>query len=155
VETEVGPPGAAPGTAPGAAQDAPPDRDTLVQAWGDQVLRGLPAKAKALYSAGRFVEVTDGSAAFALPNEAHRDRCADVQGVVEGALAAHFGTPVPLRLVVEGAAGAERPPARGAPTAGAGEEDFEPGGPGQGEAVESGAEARLLQAFPGAHEVGE
>ena len=51
----------------------------------------LPARAKALFSAGRFVAVEDGAAAFALPNAAHRDRCEDVRPVVEEALAAHFG----------------------------------------------------------------
>jgi hypothetical protein len=31
----------------------------------------------------------------------HLDRCAECQGQVEEALAAHFGRPVPLRLVVD------------------------------------------------------
>ena len=59
----------------GATGAAPPvaastvDRDSLTEAWGDTVLRGLPARAKALYSAGRFVSVDDdGGAHFALPN---------------------------------------------------------------------------------------
>ncbi len=149
-------PGPGPDPAAGAG-GAVPDRDTLVEAWGDHVLRVLPAKAKALYSAGRFVAVTDGVASFALPNEAHRDRCADVQAVVESALADHFGVPVPLRLVVEGT---------DVPTGGpAGEpgtdppdpdhEDFDPDAPDEGDAVASGAEARLLEAFPGAREVAE
>jgi len=147
----VVPPPAGAGTPPGEA----PDRDTLVQAWGDHVLRGLPAKAKALYSAGRFVEGSDdGVAAFCLPNDAHRDRCADVQPVVEAALAAHFGVPVPLRLVVEGTGPA---PAGPGPVArhDLGEEDFDATGPDEGDAGETGAEARLLEAFPGAQEVAE
>ena len=102
---------------------AVPDRDTLVEAWGDHVLRVLPAKAKALYSAGRFVAVTDGVASFALPNEAHRDRCDDVQAVVESALADHFGVPVPLR------SGGGRGPTCPRPAARAGEPRDRPARP--------------------------
>ena len=69
------------------------DRDSLTEAWGDGILRALPARAKALYSAGRFVTVDEQGAHFALPNAAHRDRCADLVPTVEAALAAHFGTP--------------------------------------------------------------
>ena len=39
--------------------------------------QGLPARAKALFSAGRFVAVDEQGAHFALPNAAHRDRCAE------------------------------------------------------------------------------
>ena len=81
------------------------DRDVLVQAWGDHILRGLPARAKALYSAGRFVSAEGGTAVFALPNAAHCDRCQDVRGVVESAVSAHMGYPVTLQLVVDGSAG--------------------------------------------------
>ncbi|MGH9091846.1 MAG: hypothetical protein ACRDZR_10795, partial [Acidimicrobiales bacterium] len=137
-----------------------PDRDLLVEAWGDHVLRGLPARAKALFSAGRFVAVEDGAAVFALPNAAHRDKCSEVRPVVEDALAAHFGVPVRLRLEVEGG-----PPARGPAPAGPTvhderggdeDEDVQFDQPRSGEADADGgqeAEARLLQAFPGAEEV--
>jgi DNA polymerase-3 subunit gamma/tau len=80
---------------------APPDRDALTQAWGDQILRSLPARAKALFSAGRFIETPDATVAFALPNAAHRDRAEEVRPLVEDALRAHFGVPVPLTLVVD------------------------------------------------------
>ena len=44
----------------------------------------------------------DGAAAvYALPNKVHRDRCERVRDDVEAALAAEFGRPVPLRLVVD------------------------------------------------------
>jgi len=137
---------------------AAPDRDLLVQAWGDHVLRGLPARAKALYSAGRFVAVEDGRGVFALPNAAHRDKCDEVRPLVEDALAAHFGAPVPLRLEVEGATAlAAVPPPGPAGPADLGlveegepepAEDMEPADDG-----EPAAEARPLQAFPGAEEV--
>src|ERR1019366_10564842 len=76
------------------------DRDNLTQAWGDGVLHGLSARAKALYSIGRFVAVDGQEAKFALPNAAHRDKCLERVTEVEAALGAHFGTPVRLVLIV-------------------------------------------------------
>jgi hypothetical protein len=162
------------------------DRDSLTEAWGDGILRALPARAKALFSAGRFVSVDEKGAHFALPNAAHRDRCAEMVRTVEEKLSAHFGTPVTLILDVDdsappgggagagagagagGVSGARAAPVRSAEPTGA-------GGPGPGadtdddssdyadyadyaEAADAGeqeseAQARLLQAFPGASEV--
>ena len=147
-----------------------PSRDELVQAWGDHVIGRLRPKAKALYQAGRFVTADGERAQFGLPNEIHRNRCEDMRSEVEAALADQFGRPVPLVLVVDG--GSAPPPAADA----AGPADGPPGGPGvptadAGSAVDEGdladfdadnlevveidnsAEARLLQAFPGAEEV--
>lgn len=203
--TSTGPPGETGSPAPTL-----PDRDSLVEAWGDHVLRSLPARAKAVFGAGRFVAVGDGHAEFALPNAAHRDRAEEVRPMVESALGSHFGAPVPLRLVVDddtvvtrsapsgggargmaagpGAAGAGGGGGR-ARSGGAGEragsgepepvgtagrgpapengprggqddpddvdpDDVDPDDPGLGE-VESVAQARLLEAFPGAEEVTE
>jgi len=42
------------------------------------------------------------SLVFGLPNHVHRQRCEDVRGEVDQALAAHFGQPVALELVVNG-----------------------------------------------------
>jgi hypothetical protein len=159
-------PAATPPPAP-PARTAPagqvPDRDALQLAWGDHILRGLPARAKALYSAGRFLAVDDGVASFALPNAAHRDRCQEVKGVVDRALAEYFGVRVPLTLVVDEDGGG--PPraatpstADAVPAAGVedlGDDDFDPDDATDAVGVESVAEARLLEAFPGAHEVPE
>ena len=140
------------------------DRDSLTEAWGDGILRALPARAKALYSAGRFVSVDGQGAHFALPNAAHRDRCAELVPVVEAALAAHFGSPVSLVLDVDDAAppggatgGAGAPPG----AAEQGHPDVEEADPAEfadevaADPTEhaSAAEARLLEAFPGASEV--
>lgn len=55
---------------------------------------------------------SDGDrATFALPNAIHRDRCEEVRVDVEHALAAHFGRPVPLRLVTEDPPGSAGSPA--------------------------------------------
>jgi DNA polymerase-3 subunit gamma/tau len=79
-----------------------PSRDELTLAWGDRVLTELRPKVKMLYAAGRFVDHTGDSAAFALPNEQHVKRCEPLKADVEAALATEFGRPVPLVLVVDG-----------------------------------------------------
>ena len=61
----------------------------------------LRPKAKALFQAGRFVGVEGDHAVYGLPNETHRTRCEDMLGEVEGALADHFGRPIPLHLVTD------------------------------------------------------
>jgi len=174
-------------TAPGP--DGGLDRDLVVEAWGDHILRTLPARAKALYSAGRFVSAKGGSAVFALPNAAHCDRAQEVRPMVESALAAHFGTPVSLELVVDGGGsaapgdrgtpanaggpGSAGPDGRGAADGPGGTAGVPTGGPSPaGETatvedeeyfdlseaaeavpVESVAEARVREAFPGIQEV--
>lgn len=106
------PPAAASATAAApatAAAEHLPSREELTLAWGDTILAALGGPAKARFAAGRFVDVADGAAVFALPNDVHRARCEDVRAEVEKALAAHFGRAVPLRLVVD--RDAVRPPA--------------------------------------------
>jgi DNA polymerase-3 subunit gamma/tau len=85
-----------------------PTRDQLVQAWGDHVIGRLRPKAKALFQAGRFVGVEDDRAVFGLPNEIHRNRCEEVRGEIEAALAEQFGRPVGVELVVDPGAEASR-----------------------------------------------
>jgi len=86
-----------------------PTRDELTLAWGDRVLDQLSPKAKALYKPGRFTQVDGDAAVYALPNPVHVQRCERVRSDVEGALAAEFGRPVPLRLVVDEASSAPPP----------------------------------------------
>ncbi len=140
------------------------DRDGLTEAWGDGILQSLPARAKARYASGRFVAVDEQGAHFALPNAAHRDQCVEHLPTVEAALAAHFGSPVNLVLDVDDAAGAARSPAApgtGAPGPGTGDDDLDhvdpadlmEDAPAGGTDQASAAEARLLEAFPGASEV--
>jgi DNA polymerase-3 subunit gamma/tau len=158
--------------APSATASAPSaagatiDRDSLTQAWGDGILHKLPARAKALFSGGRFVAVDQKGAHFALPNAAHRDRCAEVAPLVEAALSDHFGSPVVLVLEIDDGKGTDQPLAdfsadRGsaasvAPTI----DDHEDVDPEDLRAATTGevdqasaAEARLLEAFPGTSEV--
>jgi hypothetical protein len=158
------PPSAAP-VSPGAGRSV--DRDSLTEAWGDGLLRNLPARIKALYSAGRFVAVDGSGAQFALPNAAHRDRCAELSDQVEKVLSEHFGSPVRLVLVVDNAPppgvapalapdGGPRNPDRGRDSLDELDE-IDPAemrdAAGAPDAQASAAEARLLEAFPGASEV--
>jgi hypothetical protein len=113
--------------------------------------------------------VDDQGARFALPHAAHRDQCAEQLPVVEAALAAHFGSEVKLVLVVDDEAAAPSSRAGAAPGEasgsgstgdGAGHDDdtgdidpadlADDGGDAD---PTSAAEARLLEAFPGASEV--
>jgi hypothetical protein len=137
------------------------------------VLGNLPARIKAVFSAGRFVAADENGAQFALPNAAHRDRCAESAAEVEAALAAHFGTKVSLVLVVDGDGdgdgdGAARRPEGPVPTgpppsppaSGVDELEVEDPAdlvPASGDDTDhlSAAEARLLEAFPGTSEVAE
>ena len=162
------------------AAGAPFDRDTLTEAWGDGILQSLPAGAKARYASGRFVAVDDQGAHFALPHAAHRDQCVEYQGLVEAALAAHFGSPVHLVLVVDGPPDSVALPGAGTTTSRAGaagpggetaprEDPHDLDDPHDFDNMEllhpseiadappvdetAAAEERLLQAFPGASEV--
>jgi DNA polymerase III subunit gamma/tau len=156
------------------------DRDTLTEAWGDGILQSLPARAKARFASGHFVAVDEQGAHFALPHAAHRDQCAEQLPIVEAALEQHFGTKVALVLVVDDEAAP--PPARGtaaaarsaasAASAGRGRAAAQRDDPGDdaeeihdvdpselagdaegGQDQASAAQARLMEAFPGASEV--
>ena len=147
------------------------DRDGLTEAWGDGILQSLPARAKARYASGRFVAVDEQGAHFALPNAAHREQCAEQQAVVEKALSDHFGTTVTLVLEIDdtvsppAARSGPSPAAAGRPSGVAATDrappvdDVEYIDPSDMEDAStdqaSSAEARLLQAFPGASEVAE
>ena len=87
--------------APTASAGAVPTRDELALAWGDDLLDRMSRKGRARFAAGRFAAVEDGTAVMALPNEPHRKRCEDLRGELEAVLAARFGAPVPVRLVVD------------------------------------------------------
>ena len=158
-----------------------PTRDDLVLAWGDHVLSSLRPRARAAFTAGRFVSVEDGVAVFALPNSAHVEHAAPLVTEVADAISRHVGTRVGLRLVTEtGDPGTgrdepgreasrrgRRPPGApaGPPSRDAAAEvpepdedvsDFEDMAPGQVAGRHdslSWAEGRLLEAFPGTEEV--
>ena len=87
-----------------------PSRDELTKVWGDAVLDKLSGSAKVYMANGRFAEVKDGAAVFALPDAALLARANNYLSETEGALTAYFGRRVPLRLVLDHGAAAAEPP---------------------------------------------
>jgi DNA polymerase-3 subunit gamma/tau len=139
-----------------AATGTLPTRDELTVAWADAVVPKLKGMAKALFLPGRFVGETDGRMAFAVANDPHRKRAEPYRAEVEATLAAHFGRPVPLTLVLdEGqrSAPVERHTARRSDDT---EEAIDPA-----ELVDAGPQPsdggieRLTRAFPGAEVIEE
>jgi hypothetical protein len=137
-----------------------PTRDELTLAWGDTVLDQLPRGTKAIFSTGRFVDGDGTAAVFALANAPTRDHCEKKRADVEQALAAHFGRPVPLRLVTDADVGGPPPE-----PASSGRARPSPPPPDDDEIVDvhalenapdaaTGAQ-RLADAFPGAELVDE
>ena len=98
-----GPTPAADPEAPAAA--GPPTRDELTSAWSEAVLPRLGGLTKAMYAAGHFLDSTGPKALFTVPNAVHREKAGQKLPEVEAALAAHFGRPVLLELVVDDGAG--------------------------------------------------
>ena len=90
--------------APAPKGGAIPALIDLTSNWSDTLLPSLPQRSRARFSGGHWIDVVDGVAVFGLPNEPHAVRCEECRSEVETALAAHFGAPVPIRLVVDGSA---------------------------------------------------
>jgi DNA polymerase-3 subunit gamma/tau len=153
-ETDTAPnepdPGGAPDPRPRTA--GLPSRDELTKAWGDDVLPALPTAVKAYVSSGRFVEVDGTAAVYAVPDRGLLVRAQSMTGQIETALAARFGRPVPIRLVLDG----ESPPVAAAPPIA--QPDDDPASYDLNDLRDAGPavvspEQRLLEAFPGAEEV--
>ncbi len=153
-------------TAPAAASAGGiPTLTELEAAWTDHVLSAMKPGVRAMYRTGRFLEPEGGSAVFALANAPTRDHCEKKRAEVEAALAAHFGRPVPLRLVAKAddaaAADAPTPSAGAARTAPSERTDVDD----EEEVVDvhalddapnaSSSAERLSEAFPGAELVDE
>jgi len=135
---------------------AVPSRDELVMAWGDDLMDRLSRKARARFSAARFIDVQDGTAVMALPNEPHLRRCEDLRGELENVLAARFGGSLPVRLVVDDGSPAptQTPAAKPRPTAVdesmVADESIDLDDLVDADVAEGSAVDRLTQAFPGA-----
>ena len=100
---------------PTEATPAPPapaatlDVDGLTALLIDTVLPAIGGMTRAMYAAGRFVEVTATSATLAFPNEVHRQKSEQKRADVERALSEGVGSPLKLRLVVDEAGGGADP----------------------------------------------
>ena len=78
-----------------------PSLDALRSAWQESILGGLRLKVRAIFQAGRFVEIDEGVAVLAVPNEAHLLHADPLRPELEAALTSHFGTTVAIRLISE------------------------------------------------------
>ena len=90
-----------PAPPPPVAAGSWPSREELTIAWGDSILPGLRPGVKVYLSSGRFVGVDDAGAIYAVPDRGLLARAEANRAEVEAALAAYFGRPVPLRLVLD------------------------------------------------------
>lgn len=81
------------------AGSAPLDRDGLTVVFGDRVVPQLKGVAKAIYSSGHFVAVTERGVVFTLPNAATVERAEQYRPDVESLIGAEVGSPVQLLLV--------------------------------------------------------
>ena len=132
-----------------------PTREELTLAWGDNVLPALRPAVKIYVASGRFVSVSD-AAVYAVPDRGLLLRAQAAQAEVQAALTAHFGRPVPLRLVLDEGGSREGTPASDPSPPDTVAEDpsaydideLEDAPPGL-----LSPEQRLLEAFPGAEEV--
>ncbi len=126
-------------------------------AWGDRILPGLRPAVKVYVATGRFLPSEAGAAVYAVPDRGLLGRAEPNRAEVEAALAAHFGRPVPLKLVLDDGPDAaprsgDEPGPREAPP------DDDPSGYDWAELEEAPSEVvspeqRLMDAFPGAEEV--
>jgi len=131
-----------------AGPATPVTLEELVAAWGDDLLDRLGRKARARFSAARFVSVEDGTAVMALPNEPHMRRCEDMRSDLEKVLSEKFGGTVPVKLVVDGDVSAPVVPEVVATPAN--EESIDMDELVDADMSEGSAVEKLTQAFPGA-----
>ena len=143
------PPAAAAPQKDGGEMSRLPSRDELTLAWGDKVLSSLRPAVKVYMASGRFVSVEEGMALMALPDRGLLSRAEPNVGEVESALAAHFGRPVPLKLVLDDGTWKAPTPGEESPP----EEVYELDELEDAPASAVTPEQRLLEAFPGAEEV--
>jgi DNA polymerase III gamma/tau subunit len=130
-------------TAVTAAAGKLPSRDDLTTAWADAILPKLSRRVGVWFK-GRFVSVDD-AAVFAVEDSNFLERAEKYRSEVEAALAAHFGTPVPLELIVEDAA---------TTNAHVEEDHDEPDFDGPtADAPAASPEEHVKMAFPGAEEI--
>lgn len=122
--------------------------EELVAAWAEDLLELLGRKARARFSAARFVSVEDGTAVMALPNEPHMRRCEDMRPELEKVLADKFGRTIPVKLVVGG--DVPTPAVSDATAFSTAEESIDMEGLVDADISEGSAVDKLTQAFPGA-----
>ena len=77
-----------------------PSLQEVESVWPD-IKKSLSGKAKARFSGGRFISVDTDGVVFSLPNEIHRDRCAECLSEVEESLSEKLHRKTSVNLVVD------------------------------------------------------
>ena len=77
-----------------------PSLQEVESVWPD-IKKSLSGKGKARFSGGRFISVDTDGVVFSLPNEIHRDRCAECLSEVEESLSEKLHRKTRVNLVVD------------------------------------------------------
>ena len=115
VPSAVAPPPVAPDPVPTVADPpaspAPAAGATdLAGLWTDRVLPTLSGLTKAMYQSAELASLEGGVAVLRVENDHHRSNCERKRGDVEAALAEAVGSPVKVRLEVDGDGGSSPAP---------------------------------------------
>jgi DNA polymerase-3 subunit gamma/tau len=138
---------------PAAPADDAPTTDALQAAW-PTVVEGLKGATRGMFRDGRFDVAASGTVVLVVPKGPPADQLEKRRPEVESALAGHFGTSVPLQIIVDTAA----PPApvTAEPAVASAPEDDVIDVHALDDAPPAGSGVdRLAEAFPGAELVEE
>ena len=129
-------------------------REEVEQAWKEIVLPSLTVGARARYRGGILGAVDQGTVQFIVPNEAHHMKCLENFEETQSALTKAVNAPMTLELVIQEEKQARSTRAERVKVAAESEEivDIDNLDEAPASAMTSIAEAKILDAFPGAIE---
>jgi DNA polymerase-3 subunit gamma/tau len=129
-------------------------RDDVEQAWRSTVLAQISPMARSRFLGGSIERVEDGVVHVEVPTEPHLKKCLEVRDEVLGSLQRTLGAPLGLELSVAGSKSGASPISAQLPEREHEEDlaDLEQLTEAPANALTSVAEARILDAFPGAVE---
>ena len=119
----------------------------VMEAWQQQVLPSLTARARARFQAATIINVSAGQVQFELPNETHRERCEQIKDDIEVALRAVLDSQIQVEVT---AAREETIRTTVEPKAVADEEIVDPAEFEVNSEAGTTSVDRVLEAFPGA-----
>ena len=128
-------------------------RDEVEQVWNEEVLSAMTSKARSFFRGATLTSVEEGTVTFSVPNEPHLAKCQAHHKEVEALVVKSLSAPVTLQLLVVETKGASR--SRSSRESVDEDEvtevvDLEGLVEAPAGAVSSVAEAKILEAFPGA-----
>lgn len=153
VSPKAAPPDTSDKPAAVALNAEPVSLDALQVAFMGGVLDSVPQKTRARFKSGNFTSVVGDAATFAVPNVHVVDRCVQVKGDVESALARVLGRNITISVVADAGTGppsemTDRTPVSSTPAEP--EDDVDLTQLSDASDVASNSVDRLTQTFPGA-----